>query len=422
MGVYKYKAIGADGKRKIGVINGTSKDLVKSQLARMRLKVISLEEEGAAGAGGAKEFLGGRLKIDKKGNIYLSGSAAGTVADKDLVVFTKQLQTMVASGVPLNQSLEILSRQQRNKGFGEIIGKVQKNIEEGSKFSDALVKFPNTFDVLFTSMIRAGEESGKISEILLKLVTYIEKSSRMKRQIRSAMTYPAIILFVAISVIVFLLVVVVPQFVSQFKSSGRALPAITQMVIDLSDFMANQWYYILGGAVAIGYSFSLWVKTTKGRHAFHTFALHAPVVGDLVRKVAVGRFCSTMSSMLASGVNIIQALSICANSAGNVVIEKFILYARSRVEQGQLLSMPVSENKIFPVMVVSMMEVGEKAGRMDEMLGKVSEFYEEEVDEAVKSMLSMIEPILIMGIGVIVGTLVVAMYLPILDLGNTVGG
>jgi len=269
-------------------------------------------------------------------------------------------------------------------------------------------------------MVRAGEESGKIAEILLTLVSYVEKASRIKRQIRSAMIYPALIIFVAFAVVAFLLTIVVPKFVAQFRDSGTELPGLTMMVITLSDYLVANWAYIIAGIVASVVAFRVWYKTKDGERLVHAFLLKAPVVGDLVRKIAVGRFCSTMSSMLSSGVNIIQALNICGASAGNVVIEKFVYEARSKVEQGQLLSLPLSTNPIFPQMVISMIEIGEKSGRLDEMLTKVSEFYEEEVDEAVKAMLAMIEPILIVVIGAIVGVLVVAMYLPILDLGNTV--
>lgn len=422
MGEFRYKAVDSKGQRKTGTVKSHSREMARSQLARMRLQVITIEavKEGEDEEG--LILLGGRLRIDKKGNIFITSQGAGSVPDKDLIVFTKQLQTMIASGVPLNQSLSILSRQQKIVTFGKIISKIQQSIESGSKFSEALTLYPKTFDTLYVAMVRAGEESGKISEILVKLVSYIEKASRIKRQIKSAMTYPALIVFVAVAVVSFLLVVVVPQFVAQFKSSGRALPELTQMVIDVSDFFVAKWMQILAGLIFFGYAFSMWSKTAYGRYMVHSYALKAPIVGDVVRKVAVGRFCSTMASMLSSGVNIIQALNICASSAGNVVIEKFIHHARGRVEQGQLLSVPVRENKMFPLMVVSMLEVGEKAGRMDEMLNKVSDFYDEEVDEAVKAMLSMIEPLLIVGIGIIVGILVVAMYLPIMDLGNTVGG
>lgn len=420
MGDFKYKAVDSRGKRTTGTAQGSSKDVVRMQLARMRLKVISLEEVATGSAAEGLSLFGGRFRIDKRGNVNLTLGKIGAVLDSHLIIFTKQLQTMISSGVPLNQSLEILSRQQLNLAFGETIANIQKNIEEGGKFSDSLARHPVAFDSLYIAMVRAGEESGKISEVLLKLVTYIEKAARIKRQVKSAMTYPALIMCVAIAVIVGLMVFVVPKFAAQFSSAGRQLPALTQIVMNISEAFQNYWYYMLLAAFAAGQGFALFAKTKSGQYFVHAYALKAPIIGDLVRKVAVGRFCSTMASMLSSGVNIIQALSICSASAGNVVFEKFILYARTQVEQGQLLSTPIKANKLFPLMVVSMMEVGEKSGRMDEMLIKVSDFYDEEVDEAVKAMLAMIEPILIVFIGVIVGVLVIAMYLPILDMGNNV--
>lgn len=423
MAQFRYKAIDPSGRAKTGTVNGSSKDLARSQLARMRLRVVSLQEVNTDGSvAGSVSLFGGRIKIDGKGNIELSGGDNKKVTDKELIIFTKQLATMVSSGVPLNQSMDILARQQTNKAFGRIIAAVRKSIEEGMRFSEALERHKQAFDTLYVAMARAGEESGRLAEILMKLVSYVEKSAKMKQQIKSAMTYPAIIMFVAVAVVAGLLVFVVPSFTSQFKGSGRELPALTQIVVDMSDFFVAKWYVILGGAIAAFFAFRAWGETPQGREFIHRYSMKAPAVGDLVRKVAVGRFCSTMASMLSSGVNIIQALSICSASAGNVVIEKFITQVRTRVEQGQLLSVPLSENPLFPVMVISMIEVGEKAGKLDDMLSKVSEFYEEEVDLAVKNMLALIEPALIVGIGVIVGTLVVAMYLPILDLGSTVGG
>lgn len=423
MGQFKYKAIDSVGKARVGVINGANKDLAKSQLARMRFKVITIQEVKADGSGiGGVSLLGGRLRIDGKGNIEISGGDKAKISDRELIIFTKQLSTMISSGVPLNQSMEILSRQQLNRRFRDIIDSVRKGIEEGQKFSDSLAPHTAAFDTLYVAMARAGEESGKLSDILMKLVTYVEKSAKMKQQIKSAMMYPMIILVVAILVVTGLLIFVVPAFAEQFRGAGKELPGLTQAVLDISDFLMAKWHIILGGAVVGWFALKSWSQTPKGRDVIHSFALKAPVVGDLVRKIAVGRFCSTMSSMLSSGVNIIQALTICASSSGNIVIERFILFARGRVEQGQLLSSPLSENPIFPIMVTSMIEVGERAGKMDEMLTKVSDFYDEEVELAVKTMLGMIEPIMIVFIGSIVGTLVIAMYLPILDLGNTVGG
>ena len=425
MGQFKYRALDAAGKRKEGIVSGASKDVARSQLSRMRLKVISiqevtLDEDGNDVSG--KAFLGGMIRFDSKGNFSFGTAKEKAVADKDLIVFTKQLATMISSGVPLNQSLEILSKQQKNASFGLTIGKIRKGIEEGMNFSASLGRFGVTFDTLYISMVRAGEESGKLAEILEKLVVYIEKSAKIKSQIKGAMFYPAVILLVAVVVVSGLLIFVVPSFTSQFKDSGKALPGLTQFVIDLSDFLGANWYLIIAACVVAGFIFRRWAKTDVGRTQVDAISLKAPVIGDLMRKIAVGRFCSTMASMLSAGVNLLPALGICAASSGNVVIEKFILSVRAKIEQGQLLSQPLSENPIFPLMVVSMIQIGEKSGKVDEMLVKVSEFYEEEVDEAVKTMLGLIEPIMIVCIGSVVGVLVTAMYLPIMDLGSVAGG
>lgn len=424
MGEYKYKAVDSSGKPRAGVVKDATKERARSQLTRMRFRVISIQEVSADSGEDADllvSLFGGRLQIDRKGNINISGGDNQKISDKELIIFTKQLATMISSGVPLNQTMHILARQQTNRRFMKIIDAVKNGIEQGQKFSDSLEQHKNAFDTLYVAMARAGEESGRLSDILMKLVVYVEKSAKMKQQIKSAMMYPLVILFVAIVVVAGLLIFVVPAFASQFKGAGRALPALTQSVMDLSDFLVQRWYVLFGGLFVMGFALSKWLETKQGREAFHRFALKAPIVGDVVRKVCVGRLCSTLSSMLSSGVNIIQALSICAASAGNVVVERIIIAARGRVEQGQLLSVPLSESPLFPIMVISMMEVGERAGKMDEMLSKVSEFYEEEVDQAVKTMLSLIEPLMIVFIGAIVGVLVIAMYLPILDLGNTVG-
>ncbi len=418
MGVYKYKVISSQGQRRTGTLNSPSKDVARNQLLKMKCKIVSLEED--KGDDGKFKLLGGRIQIDSKGNIDLRFSGAGHVTDKDLLVFTKQLQTMLSAGVPLNQGLDILSRQQPNKEFGETIAKIQKHIEEGGRFSEAMTRFPVTFDTLYCALVKAGEESGRISDILLKLVGYVESSSRIKSQIKSAMMYPVFVLTFSVIVIWGLLVFIVPKFATQFTSSGKPLPEITQVVLDMSNFLQVYYGHVFGVGIVMFAVFKKWSQTPAGKKFIHTYALKAPVVGDLIRKVAVGRFCSTMASMLGAGVNIIQALSICASSAGNVVIEQFILYAKSRVEQGELLSNPISKSTLFPQMVIGMMEVGEKSGQLDSMLVKVSQFYEEEVDSAIKGMLSLIEPVLIVFLGAVIAVLVLAMYLPIMDMGSTV--
>ena len=424
MGQFRYKARGSDGKIQTGVMPGPSRDMVKTMLARKRMTVISLQEVQLDSDGnevGGLVLFGGALKIDGKGNVTFGSVENASVPDRDLIVMGKQLATMLGSGIPVNQSLDILARQQRLPQFGKVLAGVRKAIEEGNSLSLALARYPKIFDALFISMITAGEESGRLADILGKLVVYIEKSAKIKSQVKAALMYPAIILLVAISVITGLLVFVVPVFTKQFSSSGHALPELTQMVVNISDFMVRSWLKIFGGVAVAGVLLSQYMKTPKGRYQVDLLLLKLPIIGDVMKKISVGRFCSTMSSMLASGVNLLQALSICASSSGNLVMEQFVLACKSRIEQGQQLSLPLSENPIFPKMVVSMIQVGEQSGKLDDMLFKIAVFYEEEVDMAIKTMLSLIEPIMIVGIGIVVGVLVTAMYLPIMDMGNTVG-
>lgn len=424
MAEFIYKARNSAGKTEEGKISAPSKDMAKTLLSRKRLSVVTLKEaslEDGRGTPGGIVLLGGKLRIDAKGNITFGSVSTFKVPDKDLVIMTKQLATMLESGIPLNQSLDILSKQQRLPLFGGVLAGVRKGIEEGNSLSQALARYPLCFDSLYRSMIKAGEESGRLSDIMMKLLEYIEKSSKIKSQLKSAMVYPSLIIVVALAVVSGLMIFVVPAFTKQFVDAGKPLPAITQMVVNISDFFVNSWYVLLGGIIIAGFGLVKYTKTPKGRYQFDMFMLKVPIIGDVVKKISVGRFCSTMSSMLSSGVNLLQALNICAASSGNAVMEKFILECRARIEKGQQMSVPLSENPIFPKMVVSMIQVGEQAGKTDEMLMKVAAFYEDEVDQAIKTMLGMIEPLLIVGIGGLVGFLVIAMYLPVFDLGGTIG-
>jgi type IV pilus assembly protein PilC len=419
MGEFRYKAKDRSGKFKEGILKVKSSQSAKQQIARMQLKIVSLEEFDDSGMPVKKKYLGGLIVINSKGDINIQlGDPKPT--DKDLIVFTKQLATMLASGVPLNQSLDILSRQQRIEDFGYQIKSIQKALEEGSTFSGALAKYPKTFDTLYVAMAKAGEESGKISDILLKVSIYIEKAAKIKSQVKSAMMYPTFILLVAVLIVSGLLIFVVPTFTEQFANSGKPLPALTQWVKDFSDWLAKNIGKVIVGAVVFVFLFKRWARTPKGEEKVDQMLLKAPLFGELMRKIAVGRFCQTLASMLTSGVNLLPALTICASSAGNVVIERFIASVRLRIESGSQLSQPLSENPIFPPMVVSMVQVGEKAGRLDEMLSKISEFYEEEVDVAVKGLLAMLEPMMIVFIGGVIAVIVVAMYLPIFDIASLV--
>ncbi len=426
MARWQYKAKDARGRVTTGVIDAAAKSIAKGRLNNKRLQVLSLRQMNADAKSadiesGEVEYLNGLLYKDRNGNIQIGfGESAPTT--KDLIVFTKQLATMINSGVPLIQSLDLLAAQQRLRGFAKVVRKIRYTVENGSKLSDAFAQHPKIFDKLFVSMVRAGEASGNLDKILLKLVSYIEKAAKIKNQVKSAMMYPAIVMVVAALVIALLLVFVVPIFAKQFEGSGKDLPALTQFVIDFSNYLKDNWY-IIGGVLlmnVIGIKYG--TKTEKGRVIYDKVMLQAPGIGVLLKKIAVGRFCTTMATMLMSGVNLLEALSICASSSGNIVIERFILGMREKIEQGVKFSEPLGEGTLFPPMVVSMVAVGEQTGALDEMLQKVSEFYEEEVDLAVQTVLSMMEPILIVGVGGAVAFIVVAMYLPIFDIAGTVGG
>ena len=421
MAEFYYKAKDKAGNPKTGVIKAASKAAAKQRLVAQKLTAISVTTDKPAADGDnveVKQILGKFLIQDSQGNLMLG---EGSPSTKDIVVFTKQFSTMLNSGVPLIQAVGILSGQQRVLGFRRILAQVRKDVENGQTLSDALAAHPDVFDNLFVAMVRAGEASGNLDTILMKLVTYIEKAAKIKSQVKSAMMYPMIVFFVAVGVVSALLVFVVPAFAKQFMDSGKPLPGLTQFVVDLSNGFASNIAYIIAAAIAGFFAFKAWVKTPAGRARFDAILLKSPAIGDLLRKVAVGRFCSTMSTMLTSGVNLLDALTICAASSGNKVIENFISGLRKQIEQGSRLSTPLAEGGIFPPMVVSMVAVGEATGALDDMLLKVSEFYEDEVDLAIKTVLSLIEPVMIVGIGGIVGFIVIAMYMPVFDMASNMG-
>lgn len=421
---FKYKARDASGKLRNGYVSAASKDGAKAALKKMRLspvdiKATRLEESDSADLG-ETPILGRLIYKDAKGNIQVQlGNPQATT--KDIIVFTKQFSTMLGSGVPMIQGLTILASQQRIRSFGVTLEKIRFAVENGASLSDGLEPYPDLFDTLYVAMVRAGEASGSLDKILLKLVTYIEKSDKIKRQVKSAMSYPIIVIVAAIGAVSVLLVFVVPTLAQQFSDNGKELPAVTSLVIGMSDFMKNRWYVLLSGAFTVATGFKQWIKTDAGRRQFDAAILKAPAIGDLILKISVGRFCSTMSTMLTSGVNLLEALKICAASAGNKTIESFVLNIRSKIEEGQKFSEPLSAGGLFPPMVISMVAIGEQSGALDDMLIKVSDFYEDEVDLAVKTVLGMIEPIMIVGLGGIIGFILIAMYLPIFDMASVAG-
>jgi len=396
--IFSWEGRTRTGEVRNGVLEGTNEEAV---LAALRGQQIS------------------PIKVRKKAReITLS---FGGIPQKDIVVFTRQFAVMIDAGLPLVQCLEILAAQTPNKTFAKILGQVKLQVEAGSTFSEALKKHPKAFDDLYVNLVAAGEVGGILDTILQRLATYIEKAVKLKRQIKGAMVYPIGVIIVAAVVITVLLWKVIPVFQGMFKDMGAgSLPALTKFVIGLSEgFIANIHWIGLGVAAFIT-AFVLTLRTKPGRYYFDAFILKVPVIGPVLRKNAVARFSRTLGTLLSSGVPILDSLEIVAKTAGNVIIANAILHARQKISEGKDLASPLMETKVFPPMVVQMIGVGEQTGAMDAMLQKIADFYEEEVDVAVAALTSLMEPIMMVFLGGIVGTLVISMYLPIFELAGAI--
>ena len=343
------------------------------------------------------------------------------VKGKDVVIFTRQFATMIDSGLPLVQALDILGRQHDNKAFKRVLLGVKEHVETGGTLADGMAKFPEAFDVLYTNMVQAGESGGILDIILERLSAHMEKAMKLKREIKTAMIYPGVVISAAAIVTSVLLIFVIPTFGELFSDFGAALPLPTQLCIQLSNFFVANWFFIFGGAFGLITFFFRFMKQERGKEVLHPLFLKLPVFGDIIRKVAVARFTRTLGTMISSGVPILEALNICARTAGNKVVEREVLRARVSISEGKSMVEPLSDSVVFPQMVVQMIGVGESTGALDAMLQKIADFYEDEVDNAVTAMKQMIEPIMILVLGVIIGALVIAMYLPIFKMGSVVG-
>lgn len=344
------------------------------------------------------------------------------ITTKDLVVFTRQFATMIDAGLPLVQCLDILSRQQPNRTFKKILSQVKESVESGSTFADALKKHPKAFDELYVNLVAAGEVGGILDTILNRLAAYIEKALKLKKQVKSAMTYPATIIGIAVVVIAVILIFVIPAFEKMFKDFGGALPMPTQVVINLSNFIQHYILVIIGGIVAFIFIVKRIYATPKGRDKMDAWALKLPIFGILIRKVAVAKFTRTLGTMISSGVPILDGLEIVAKTAGNKVVEKAIYKVRQSISEGKTIAEPLEKSGVFPAMVCQMIAVGEQSGAIDTMLNKIADFYDDEVDDAVANLTAMMEPLLMLFLGTTVGGLVIAMYLPIFKIAGTVGG
>ncbi len=400
MAEWVWEARARTGEVRKGIMEADNADNVQTRLRAQQLSPVKVKKK-------AKE---------------INLSFGSPVSEKELVVFVRQFATMIDAGLPLVQCLEILSSQGDNAAFNKILKDIKGYVEQGGTFSDALKRHPKVFDDLFINLVNAGEVGGILDTILNRLAIYIEKRVKLKRQVRGAMVYPTSVLFVAFAVIFVMMTWVIPAFREMFAEFGGEdqLPGLTKMVISLSEGFVGNLPWIIGGVVAVVAGFTYSYRTRAGKEFYHRLLLVMPVIGPVMRKVAVARFTRTLGTLLASGVPILDAMTIVSRASGNVVIEAAIQRTSDRIREGQMMAEPLMETKVFPSMVVQMIGVGEQTGALDNMLNKIADFYEDEVDVAVAALTSLLEPLMMVGIGGIVGVILIAMYMPIFEIAGKV--
>ncbi|HUG02341.1 MAG TPA: type II secretion system F family protein [Longimicrobiales bacterium] len=401
MPTFSYAARTLGGELTNGEIDLRSRDDVVGYLRKQKLIPVKVEEK--------KKSLG---QIEIK---FGTG-----IKTRDIVIFTRQFATMINAGLPLVQSLDILAKQTENKYLAEVIAGVLHEVESGNTLADSMRNHPKVFTDLFVNMVAAGEAGGILDVILLRLATFLEKADALKRKIKGAMIYPGVILGVAISAVAILLIFVIPTFQTMFEAAGVPLPMPTQIVIGMSAFLQAYWWAVLLGIAATVVMIRTSYKTDSGELAIDRFLLRMPILGNLLRKGAVARFTRTLGTLVASGVSILDGLEITARTAGNRVIHDAVMRSRTSIAGGETIAEPLRQSAVFPPMVIQMINVGEQTGGLDEMLTKIADFYDEEVDAAVEALLSAMEPIMIVVLGTVVGGMIVAMYLPIFDMINAV--
>ncbi len=394
---FTYTARALNGDLRTATIDAPSREEVIAQLKRQRLNVVKIDEAAAA-----KKKTGGKISM------------------RDIVIFTRQFSTMINAGLPLVQALDILAKQSENPALKDVTNAVVFDVESGHTVADALRKHPKAFSELYVNMVAAGEAGGILDTILMRLATFMEKNDALIRKVKGAMIYPGVIMSVAAIAIVVLLVFVIPVFENMFASVGLALPLPTRVVIGMSKFLKSFWWAVGLGIFGIATFLKRYYATPNGRLMIDKLMLKAPILGDVLRKSAVSRFTRTLGTLIGSGVSILEGLEITAKTAGNRVISDAIMESRASIAGGETIAAPLQKSAVFPPMVISMIAVGEQTGGLDEMLSKIADFYDEEVDAAVSGLLSLMEPVMIVFLGVVVGGMVVAMYLPIFDMINAV--
>jgi type IV pilus assembly protein PilC len=399
MAEFYWKARTLDGVIQSGTVAAKNQNEVIAHLRRRKLIVLTVRA--------------------KPRDISLPGFGSG-IRSRELVLFTRQFATMIAAGLPLIQCLEILEEQVESKSFGQTIAGMRGAVETGTSLSESLSKYPKVFSNLFVSMVSAGEMGGVLDVVLDRLATYLEKSSALRRKVKGAMAYPSLVMVIAILVTLFLLTFIIPSFARLFISSGMTLPLPTLIVMTMSSFLMTNWLYILLTIVLIILTLRKSYKTKVGRLKIDKFLLKIPQIGSILLKSSIARFSRTLGTLMESGVAILDALEITANTSGNKIIQNAVLQTKRSIEQGDTISEPLKKTEVFPNMVVQMISVGEKTGELDKMLSKIADFYEDEVDVAISALASVIEPIMIVVMGVLVGGMVIAMYLPIFNLANAI--
>jgi type IV pilus assembly protein PilC len=397
MPTFSYTARAANGELKQGTLNVKDRDEVVAQLKRQRLVVVNVKEEGKQ-----------------------KSSIGGSIGMRDVVIFTRQFSTMINAGLPLVQALDILAKQTDNKALAETTRAVVADVESGNTVADALAKHPKAFTDLYVNMVAAGEAGGILDTILNRLATFLEKNDAIVRKVKGAMVYPAVIFSVAGIAVSVLLIFVIPIFQNMFASVNMELPLPTVVVISMSNFLKGYWWALILAAFGAQQGFTRYYATPDGKLVIDRLLLRMPILGDMLRKSAVSRFTRTLGTLISSGVSILDGLEITAKTSGNRVIQDAILESRASIAGGDTISAPLAKSAVFPPMVISMIAVGEQTGGLDEMLTKIADFYDDEVDAAVSALLSAMEPIMIVVLGTIVGGMVVAMYLPIFSMINAV--
>jgi type IV pilus assembly protein PilC len=398
---FEWKGRTRAGQAQEGVLLADSRDAAVAVLRRQNIQVTNIRERGR--------------------EIKLIPRLPMNVSRKRISIFTRQFSVMLDAGLPLVQCLEILGGQEENKAFATMINDVRADVESGSSVADAMRKHPKAFDNLFVNMVAAGEAGGILDIILQRLSTYIEKSVKLNSQVKAAMIYPVAVLVIAALVVFIILWKVIPVFAQLFSGLGGEMPFLTRMVIAASNFVGRYFIFIVIVLGAGGVAIQRYHKTYRGRRVLDGLLLKVPIIGMLLRKISVARFCRTLATLTASGVPILDGLEITAKTAGNAIIEDAIMSVRKSVEEGKTISEPLAETKVFPAMVVQMINVGEQTGALDQMLSKIADFYEDEVDTAVAGMMKLIEPLMISVLGVVIGTIVAAMYLPLYSILTKIG-